>query len=263
MQFNFFRIPLTRIGPQTLGEANGYPEKRSRNRRSPRMDFGGLAFDDDLFDDDFFQDDNFLDMGSNFHNKMMQRHQKMHNRLQQHMGHHHKHHMLNEQQSNNRVQVPRVKAGPNGNTVMLKNVKDVSNLFVVYCRSLFQTRFIKHTRFFHQIRLVIMDQSLLVIQIRRHSTWFLILVLRIYGFHQLIVGMNHAVNIIIQKKVAFTAMLTGNYCVFLSVFTVKHNQYNSSASATYKRDNRKFSIKYGTGSVDGFTSKDTIFVNFY
>ena len=37
-----------------------------------------------------------------------------------------------------------------------------------------------------------------------------------------------------------------------------HRKYNSAKSTSYVRDNRAFSIKYGTGSVEGFLSRDTV-----
>ena len=37
-----------------------------------------------------------------------------------------------------------------------------------------------------------------------------------------------------------------------------HKKYNSAKSWTHVPDGRAFSIKYGTGSVEGFLSKDTV-----
>ncbi|XP_075152703.1 lysosomal aspartic protease-like [Haematobia irritans] len=40
-----------------------------------------------------------------------------------------------------------------------------------------------------------------------------------------------------------------------------HNQYNSSASSTYVANGESFSIEYGSGSLTGFLSTDTVTVN--
>ena len=37
-----------------------------------------------------------------------------------------------------------------------------------------------------------------------------------------------------------------------------HHKYNSEKSTSYIKDKRPFSIKYGTGSVEGFLSIDTV-----
>ena len=37
-----------------------------------------------------------------------------------------------------------------------------------------------------------------------------------------------------------------------------HRKFNSAKSISYVKDNRPFSIKYGTGSVEGFLSRDTV-----
>ena len=39
-----------------------------------------------------------------------------------------------------------------------------------------------------------------------------------------------------------------------------YNAYNSSNSLTYVKDNRPFAIKYVTGSIEGFLSKDTVHI---
>jgi cathepsin D len=49
-------------------------------------------------------------------------------------------------------------------------------------------------------------------------------------------------------------------CPFYDVACLMHNKYDSSKSSTYKADGRKFEIKYGTGSMKGFISKDKVCV---
>lgn len=36
-----------------------------------------------------------------------------------------------------------------------------------------------------------------------------------------------------------------------------HSTYDSSASSSYKADGQSFKISYGSGSIDGFVSRDT------
>ena len=44
-------------------------------------------------------------------------------------------------------------------------------------------------------------------------------------------------------------------------FAVKHNQYDSSKSSTYHANGKKIEIQYGSGSMAGFLSDDTVAVN--
>jgi cathepsin D len=47
-------------------------------------------------------------------------------------------------------------------------------------------------------------------------------------------------------------------CSWLNPACWLHSKYDSSKSSTYKADGRSFEIKYGTGSMKGFVSKDVV-----
>lgn len=50
-------------------------------------------------------------------------------------------------------------------------------------------------------------------------------------------------------------------CLPTDVACQNHNQYNSSASSTYVPNGQSFSIQYGTGSLTGFLSMDTVSID--
>ncbi|VDD85858.1 unnamed protein product [Enterobius vermicularis] len=47
-------------------------------------------------------------------------------------------------------------------------------------------------------------------------------------------------------------------CPFYDVACLLHHKYDSSKSSTYKSDGRKMQIQYGTGSMKGYISSDTV-----
>lgn len=49
-------------------------------------------------------------------------------------------------------------------------------------------------------------------------------------------------------------------CSYLSIACYLHNKYYSEESSTYEEDGREFSIEYGSGSLTGFFSRDTLHI---
>ncbi|KAK3795677.1 hypothetical protein RRG08_055194 [Elysia crispata] len=50
------------------------------------------------------------------------------------------------------------------------------------------------------------------------------------------------------------------HCLKTDVACQKHNKYNNATSSTYKADGKRFVIRYGTGNVEGYLSRDTVTV---
>ena len=50
--------------------------------------------------------------------------------------------------------------------------------------------------------------------------------------------------------------MPSSQCTSIACFL--HTKYDSSSSSTYKTNGSEFSIQYGSGSMEGFVSQDTL-----
>lgn len=86
----------------------------------------------------------------------------------------------------------------------------------------------------------------------------------IFGCRRYVVNLNHVVCTLPQYEVFFSRSMTTllKYKSKILIHLENQKKYDSSASADYVPDGRYFEANYGSGSVSGIFSNDTIRVSY-